>query len=143
MVWCYAELSRMAKTSGGPDKLLTGLFEEGFRHGRRLVAKSDTKKAITWTISGIIAGGVLVAVAPKAKKFFSSKKATVNTKAGLVKRQLIQKNEVCDVSQITASCNDVVGADESVETIGDMALEHIRIPSWLLNSRAFSEATQV
>ena len=74
MAWNYSELSKMAKNSGGPEKLID------------ILVKSGEKKVLPW-VGVAFAGGIALTVGvQKAISSFSKKKAisTAEVKAPLV-----------------------------------------------------------
>lgn len=78
MAWNYAELSKMAKANGGPEKLVDLLITSGKR------------KMIPW-IGVAFGAGVATAVAAyRTYKYLSDKKAESDTEMELAKQELIQ-----------------------------------------------------
>lgn len=93
MSWNYAELSKMAKANGGPEKLVD------------LLINSGKKKMIPWIGAAIAATvGTTIAV-QKAHKYLSDKKAKSDTELELVKQELIQGIKDYDESSIKSIIN--------------------------------------
>lgn len=88
MAWDYAELSKMAKANGGPEKLVDLLINSGKR------------KMFPWL--GVVAGvGVATTVVvQKAYKYLLDKKAESNTEMELAKQKLIQGIKDYDATHI-------------------------------------------
>ncbi len=78
MAWDYAELSKMAKANGGPEKLVDLLINSGKR------------KMFPWLGVAAAVGVATTVVVQKAYKYLSDKKAESNTEMELAKQELIQ-----------------------------------------------------
>lgn len=82
MAWDYAELSKMAKASGGPEKFVDLLINSGKR------------KMFPWILRafgvGIVTGIAMVVAVCKAYKYISEKKSESDTEMELAKQELIQ-----------------------------------------------------
>ena len=78
MVWDYAELSKMAKANGGPEKLVDLLINSGKR------------KMFPWLGAAVAVGVATTVLVQKAYKYLSDKKAESNAEMELAKQELIQ-----------------------------------------------------
>lgn len=78
MSWDYAELSKMAKVNGGPEKLVDVLIDSGKR------------KMFPWLGVAVSIGAVTTIVVQKVYKYLSEKRAESDTALELAKRELIQ-----------------------------------------------------
>ncbi|WP_300385781.1 hypothetical protein [Clostridium sp.] len=78
MAWDYAELSKMAKANGGPEKFLDLLINSGKR------------KMFPFIGVATVVGAATTVVFQKAYKYLSDKKAESNTEMDLAKQELIQ-----------------------------------------------------
>ena len=76
MAWNYAELSKMAKASGGPEKLM------------ELLINSGKRKMYPWIGVAFGAGFAAAAAAYKVYKYLSDKES--DTEIELAKQELIQ-----------------------------------------------------
>lgn len=82
MTWDYAELSKLAKENGGPEKLIEQLIESGVETG--------TKKTLPW-VGVALAGGVALTLGvQKLVEHFKSKKSLSEEEIQLAKEELIQ-----------------------------------------------------
>ena len=82
MAWDYAELSKLAKENGGPEKLVESLFNSGKNSGIGEMLP----------LIGIALGMGVVATAAfqRVWKYFIGKKAESNRAVELAKQELIQ-----------------------------------------------------
>ncbi len=78
MAWDYAELSKMARVNGGPEKLVDLLINSGKR------------KMFPWLGVAAAVGVATTAFVQKAYKHLSDKKAESNTEMELAQQELIQ-----------------------------------------------------
>ena len=78
MAWDYAELSKMAKANGGPEKLVDLLINSGKR------------KMFPWLGVAAAVGVATTVVVQKAYKYLSDNKTESNTEMELAKQELIQ-----------------------------------------------------
>lgn len=86
MKWNYAELSKLAKENGGPEKLVELLIESG-------------KKSVYPWIGVAFAGGVaLTVVAQDAIKYLKEKRQTSPLAVEEAKQELIQGIKEYDAS---------------------------------------------
>jgi hypothetical protein len=86
MSWVYAELSKMAKANGGPEKLVDLLFNSGKR------------KMFRWLGVAAAVGVATTVVVQQAYKYLFDKKAESNTEMELAKQELIQVIKDYDVT---------------------------------------------
>jgi len=101
MAWNYAELSRLAKDSGGPEKLL------------ELLVKSGEKKILPW-VGVAFAGGIAITVGvQKVIKHFSNKKNISVTEVELAKKELIQGIKDYDAAQAVKKSEETLRHDEN------------------------------
>lgn len=78
MAWNYAELSKMAKENGGPEKFVEILINSG------------KKQMIPW-LGVALAGGMASTLGiQKVVKYFSQKKAMSDEAVEIAKQELIQ-----------------------------------------------------
>jgi len=97
MTWNYAELSKLAKANGGPEKLVEILIYSG--------VKSGEKKVLPW-VGVALAGGVGITIGvQKVISYFSRKKAISTAEVESAKKELIQGIKDYDA----ASCSAVNG----------------------------------
>ncbi len=87
MAWDYAELSKMAKESGGPEKLVELLVESG------------KKEVLPWVGVAFAGGVALTACVQKAIKYFSEKSKISAAEVAAAKQELIQGIKDYDASQ--------------------------------------------
>jgi hypothetical protein len=78
MTWDYAELSKMAKKNGGPEKLV------------EILVKSGEKKVFPWAGVAFVVGIILTLGVQKTKRYFSQKKNISVADVELAKEELIQ-----------------------------------------------------
>jgi hypothetical protein len=89
MAWGYAELSKMAKNNGGPEKLV------------EMLIKSGEKKVYPLIGAAFVGGGLFAIVGQKIYKHFSQKNGISVTHIELVKKELIQGIKDYDAAQAT------------------------------------------
>jgi hypothetical protein len=95
MAWNYAELSKMAKNNGGPEKLV------------EILVKSGKKKVLPW-VGVAFAGGVFLTVGvQKIINYFSQKKGISATDVESAKKELIQGIKDYDAAQATIE-NEII-----------------------------------
>lgn len=78
MAWDYAELSKMAKANGGPEKLVDVLIDSGKR------------KMFPWLGAAVAVGVATTIVVQEAYKYLSKKKSESDAELELAKQELIQ-----------------------------------------------------
>ena len=77
-MWNYAKLSRLAKSNGGPDKLVQLLIDSGTKKGR-------------WQMVPVALGAVLIGVAIKPIiNYFKAKRSHAPVELEAAKAELIQ-----------------------------------------------------
>lgn len=107
MAWNYAELSKMAKDSGGPEKLA------------ELLVKSGEKKILPW-VGVAFAGGIAITVGVrKIIDYLAQKKSISTAEVESAKKELIQGIKNYDATQ-AATENEVMQepdgeTDETIE----------------------------
>jgi hypothetical protein len=107
MAWNYAELSKMAKDSGGPEKLV------------ELLVKSGEKKMLPW-VGAAFAGGITLTVGvQKTMDYLVQKKAISTAEVESAKKELIQGIKKYDATK-AATENEVLKesdgeTDEAIE----------------------------
>jgi hypothetical protein len=107
MEWNYAELSKMAKKYGGPEKLVEILVKSGEKKGRR------------WAVYGFAGGILLTFGVQKIIKRFSQKKGISATDVESAKKELIQGIKDYDAAQAAIE-NEIIQepdgeADKTIE----------------------------
>ena len=109
MGWDYAELSKMAKANGGPEKLVNSLV------------KSGKIKMMPWVGAALVGGVMATLGIQKTIKYLTDKKEKSNAEFEIAKQELIQGIKDYDRSQdlLEAECTDLsnedIHADEYVE----------------------------
>ena len=78
MAWDYAELSKMAKANGGPEKLIDVLINSG------------KKEIFPWLGVAAAVGAVTTIAVQKVYKYLSDRKAKSDIELELAKQELIQ-----------------------------------------------------
>lgn len=104
MAWNYAELSKLAKANGGPEKLV------------EILIKSGEKKVLPWVGVALAGGATLTIGVQKIVKYFSQKKAISAAEVELAKKELIQGIKDYDAAQATnenESAEDTAGDDST------------------------------
>lgn len=82
MTWDYAELSKLAKENGGPERLIEILIEAGVEAG---------KKKTLPLVGVAFAGGIVITLGvQKIIKYFSEKSKTSNIELENAKKEIIQ-----------------------------------------------------
>lgn len=105
MAWSYAELSKLAKANGGPEKLV------------ELLIKYGEKKAIP-RIGVAFVGGIAVTVGvQEIIKYFSHKKDISSPEVESAKKVIIQGIKEYDATQ--AAIENKTSLDSDVETDED------------------------
>lgn len=110
MAWDYAELSKMAKENGGPEKFVDLLINSGKR------------KMFPWIGAAAAAGVATTVVFQKAYKYLSDKKAELNTAMELAKQELIQ-----GIKDYDATHNEVNSDIKNIRMIKDNKKEYIEL----------------
>ena len=89
MAWNYAELSKMAKKSGGPEKLI------------ELLIKSGEKKLLPW-VGVAFFGGIAITVGVRKAIIYLKEKKTISpAEVESAKIELIQGIKDYDAAQAT------------------------------------------
>ncbi len=87
MGWNYAELSKLAKANGGPEKLVD------------LLIKSGEKKVLPW-VGVAFAGGIVLTIGiQKIIEYFSHKKTISSDEVESAKKEVIQGIKDYDAAQ--------------------------------------------
>ena len=95
MTWSYAELSKMAKEHGGPEKLVEMLIQSGVNDG----IKTGRRQMEPWLfVVAIAATGLTIAV-QRGIDYFQSKKQPSKEEIEAVKQELIQGIKEYDESR--------------------------------------------
>lgn len=89
MGWSYAELSRIAKANGGPERFV------------ELLIKSGEKKVIPWVGVAFVGGIVATVGIQEIIEYLSDKKNISNTEVELAQKELIQGIKDYDATQAT------------------------------------------
>ena len=87
MSWNYAELSKLAKKAGGPEKLVNILIDSG----------KNTMKP--WLIVAALGGSAFTLVVQKIIKYFRNKKKISDAEVEAAKKELIQGIKDYDAEQ--------------------------------------------
>ncbi|WP_379971492.1 hypothetical protein [Ectobacillus sp. sgz5001026] len=91
MAWNYAELSKMAKDSGGPEKLVELLVKSG--------EKKMEKKILPWVGVAFGVGITLTGGVQKTIDYLAQKKAISTAEVESAKKELIQGIKNYDASK--------------------------------------------
>lgn len=103
MGWSYAELSKLAKVNGGPEKLVD------------LLIKSGEKKMYPW-LGVAFAGGVVATVGVQELiEYFSKKKVISSAEVELAKKEIIQGIKDNDSAQNPIENKTIEDSDEDTE----------------------------
>ena len=103
MGWSYAELSKLAKINGGPEKLVD------------LLIKSGEKKMHPW-LGVAFAGGVVATVGVQELiEYFSKKKVISSAEVELAKKEIIQGIKDHDSAQNPIENKTIEDSDENTE----------------------------
>ena len=78
MSWNYAELSKLAKKAGGPEKLVNILIDSG------------KNKMKPWMIVAALGGSAFTLIVQKIIKYFRNKKKISDAEVEAAKKELIQ-----------------------------------------------------
>ena len=95
MAWDYAELSKMAKANGGPEKLVN------------LLINSGKSKMFPWLGAAVAIGAATTVVVQKVYKYLSDKKAKSDTEVELAKQELIQGIKDYDAAHAEAHSDNI------------------------------------
>jgi len=96
MAWNYAKLSKMAKDSGGPEKLV------------EILIKSGEKKMLPW-IGVACAGSIALTIGViKIINYFSQKKNISPDEAESAKNELIQGIKNYDTSKLATNKTAII-----------------------------------
>ena len=87
MGWNYAELSKVAKESGGPEKLV------------EILVKSGENKMVKWVVGAFVGGVALTTSTIKVIEHFKNKKAISPSAIDAAKSDLIQGIKNYDATQ--------------------------------------------
>jgi hypothetical protein len=101
MAWNYAELSKLAKANGGPEKLI------------ELLVKSGEKKVLPW-VGVAFAGGVITTIVVQEIIEFFSRKDISSAEVESAKKELIKGIKDYDATQ--ADIENETTQDSGVET---------------------------
>jgi len=85
MEWNYAELSRMAKRGGGPEKFVNTLI------------KSGERRIIPWLGVAFVGGGITTISIQKVCKYYSNKRSNFITKVESAKEEIIRGIKKYDI----------------------------------------------
>lgn len=103
MRWNYAELSKIAKVNGGPEKLV------------ELLVKSGEKKMHPW-IGIAFAGGIAATIGvQEIIEYFSRQKDISSPEVELAKKEIIQGIKDYDVAKTPIENKTIDGSDEDTE----------------------------
>lgn len=97
MSWDYAELSKMAKENGGPEKLM------------EILVNSGKKKMIPWIGVAFAGGFALCASGQKIIKFFTKNDGQSDISVEVAKQDLIHGIKDYDAAQ--AAVDDIPACD--------------------------------
>ena len=115
MSWDYAELSKLAKKNGGPEKLV------------ELLVKSGEQKVLPW-VGVALAGGIALTIGVrKIIEYFSQKIAISDVEVELAKKELIQGIKDYDAAQATTD-NEINVRMAQLEDIVQISL--VLATSW-------------
>lgn len=102
MGWNYAELSKLAKVNGGPEKLV------------ELMVKSGEKKVLPW-VGVAFVGGIAVTIGvQEIIEYFSNKKAISSAEVESAKKEIIQG--IKDYDATKTPIENKTTEDSDVET---------------------------
>lgn len=87
MSWNYAELSKLAKKAGGPEKLVNILIDSG------------KNKMKPWMIVAAPGGSAFTLIVQKIIKYFRNKKKISDAEVEAAKKELIQGIKDYDAEQ--------------------------------------------
>ena len=87
MSWNYAELSKLAKKAGGPEKLVNILIDSG------------KNKMKPWMIVAALGGSAFTLIVQKIIKYFRNKKKISDAEVEAAKKELIQGIKDYDAEQ--------------------------------------------
>lgn len=103
MGWSYAELSKLAKVNGGPEKLVD------------LLVKSGEKKMHPW-LGVAFAGGIVATLGVQELiEYFSNKKAISSAEVESAKKEIIQGIKDHDASKTPIENKTIDDSDEDTE----------------------------
>ena len=103
MGWSYAELSKLAKVNGGPEKLVD------------LLVRSGEKKMHPW-LGVAFAGGIVATLGVQELiEYFSNKKAISNAEVESAKKEVIQGIKDHDASKTPIENMTIDDSDEDTE----------------------------
>ncbi len=103
MGWSYAELSKLAKVNGGPEKLVD------------LLVKSGEKKMHPW-LGVAFAGGIVATLGVQELiEYFSNKKAISSAEVESAKKVIIQGIKDHDASKTPIENKTIDDSDEDTE----------------------------
>lgn len=103
MGWSYAELSKLAKVNGGPEKLV------------ELLVKSGQKKTYPWIEVAFIGGIAATVGVQELIEYFSKKKVISSAEVELAKKEIIQGIKDHDSAQNPIENKTIEDSDEDTE----------------------------
>lgn len=101
-MWNYAELSKLAKSNGGPEKLVD------------LLVNSGKKSMIPYIGLAAIFGSILTVGSQKVIKYFNTKKLKSDTELSAAKQEIIQGIRDYDSQHLDSNC-ETSNVDEANE----------------------------
>ncbi len=101
-MWNYAELSKLAKSNGGPEKLVD------------LLVNSGKKSMVPYIGLAAIFGSILTVGSQKVIKYFNTKKLQSDTELSAAKQEIIQGIRDYDSQHLDSNC-ETSDADEANE----------------------------
>lgn len=101
-MWNYAELSKLAKSNGGPEKLVD------------LLVNSGKKSMFPYIGLAAILGSILTVGSQKAIKYFNTKKLQSDSEITAAKQEIIQGIRDYDSQHLDSNC-EASDVDETNE----------------------------
>jgi hypothetical protein len=115
MAWNYAELSKLAKKNGGPEKLV------------ELLVKSGQKKMRPWLVIAFTAGGIVTVGVQFIIKHFAKKKVISDAEVEAAKKKLIKGIKDYDASQLSVKNDGVIeSGDENNKSLDIYEVAKVR-----------------
>lgn len=103
MGWSYAELSKLAKVNGGPEKLV------------ELLVKSGQKKTYPWIGVAFIGGIAATIGVQEIIEYFSQQKDISSPEVELAKKEIIQGIKDYDAAKTPVENKTIEDSDEDTE----------------------------